>query len=310
MKTAPFRALVFVIASAMLAACAGGGGTRSAVPSSAQDYRQGGKVRITPQSVCSTGPSINPCGSIGPCGIYSSTVYQTPYATDDRVTIGVGEEVNMITEYGSFWSLVGGGSLSSRTGSSVVFKAGSRAGTATVIVHGFKPDCDSQSIIFTVIAPTIGNWNVPQGLHTQGYSDIGFYANVYATPNYVNFYNINVQEAQAQYSANGIYVCKNGINHETGPTPMQALTNVDGIGTQFPYQDKSYSGACLDQNQYGTGSMSIGIPTQYRVNGDTNWYTVNTVTSSTNANAGNLSHSKDHSSWSITVDSDTIGCPC
>ncbi|MDB5071222.1 MAG: hypothetical protein JWM87_2333 [Candidatus Eremiobacteraeota bacterium] len=309
MKTARFRALVFVIASAMLAACAGGGGTRSAVPSSGQDYRQGGKVRITPQSVCSTGPSINPCGSIGPCGIYSWTVHETPYATDDRVTIGVGEEVTMTTDYGSFWSLVGGGSLSSRTGSSVTFKAGSRAGTATVIAHGFKPACDSQSIIFTVIAPTVGNYNVLRTLHSQGYADIGFEANIYETPNYVNFYNTWVQEAQATYTATGPYACKNGIVHEAnGPVPVQATGQVDGIGSTILNTDTSYSGYCAGVNQNQDGSMNISIPTQYMVNGDNNWYPVNNIASNTTATAaGNLSHSKDHVSWSTTVGSPTVG---
>ena len=308
MRIARFGALAFVVANAALAACSGQ--SRSSVPPPGQDYRQGGRLRITPQSVCHPG-QINPCGDAGDCGIYWSTLFQTPFAFSGRETLGVGEEVNMTSDIGFVWTTFGGGSVNSRTGNGVVFKAGSRPGTETVTVSGILHTCIPSTAVFEVVAPTVALYNVPQGLHSKGYSDIGFYTNIYETPNYVNFYNTSVREDQAAYAASGIYACKNGILHEPGPVAAPAGTVVDGIGTMNQRLDKSYSGACDNVDQHGNGSMSATIVTEYQVNGDSAWYPVNSVTSVFTAAApGNLTHSKDHASWNITVDNDTIGCPC
>lgn len=308
MMTALPRALVFIAASIMLAACAGGGGTRSSVPPSGQDYRQGGRIRITPQSVCSTGPSVNPCGSTGPCGIYSSTAFETPFATDDRTIVGVGEAVNMSTDYGKAWHVVGNGSVSPRIGSSTVFTAGSTGGSATVIVSGFKPACDSQSIIFTVVTPSVGYYNNGRYLHHQDIADVGFGSDLYEAPNTVNFYNTYVQEAQATVTATGVWACQNGVIHEpNGPVPVQAGVYVYFQGTLINATDTSYSGSCSGvQNQ--DGSEALAIPMQYAVGGPGPWYNTNTVNVSATATAaGNLTRSKDHASWSTTLYSPTVG---
>ena len=200
------------------------------------------------------------------------------------------------------------GALSTRTGNSTTFTAGSFAGTATVVALGFQGSCLASSIIFTIITPTVANYNTLQLYHSQNYADIGFGTNIFEMPNTVSFYNTYVEEAQAYYTATGVYFCKNGTPHENGPVPLPASITVGVYGTANLGVDTSYSGYCPG-NQLQDGSLTINIPTQYSVGGSGGpWYGVNSIAGATSATAaGALSKSKDHAFWNTTVGSPTIG---
>ena len=300
MNTGRFRAFAAFIVSAMLAAC-GGGGTRSIVAPPGQDYRQGGQLRITPQSVCFRG-GLNPCGSLGPCGIYSSTVASAPYNTPDRTTVAVNEQVNMSTDFGAVWWVIGGdGWISDETASNPYYTARETPGTETVFVRGIKGSCDTQSITFNVVAPTVGYYFDGRRRHQYNRADIGMENDVYALPNNVNFYNTYVEEKMANESATGVWDCINNKPHENYPVPSVGTGFVYPQGTQMTLVDRSYSGWC-DVDPYQGGYERVDIPIEYAVTPVGVWHDTNTVSSiSTATAAGALTRSKDHSGWNTNV---------
>jgi hypothetical protein len=292
------------MACILLSACASQ--STSTLPPPQRDYRTGGQVRITPQSVCYLG---TPCTDFIPCDISSQTVATMP-PNSDRTALGVGEQVTLTTTTGSIWTKTGNGSLSGSTGTSVTYTAGPTAGSATVVVVGRLRSCTAASTIFTIITPTVSHYNILQTYHSLGYADVGFETNIYEGPNNVSFYNTYTQEAPATYSASGVYGCWNGTAHQAG-RPVPATPTVGAYGTETLGTDTSISAYCTGPNyvnQYQDGSMTINIPNQYSVGGPGPWYVINTIAAVTNATAaGVLSRTKDHASWNTTVGSPTVG---
>ncbi len=289
----------------MFVGCSGGA-TRSPVPAD-QDYRQGGQIRITPQSLCRVTQTGVVCDNPnnGPCGVYSETVQDTPYAASTRTTLGVNEQVNMSTDYGYLWNVVGDGTISSRVDSNPIFTAGQTPGTATVIVSGGRT-CTPQSIIFTMVAPTVGYYFNGLRRHQQGYADIGIDSNMYAAPTFVNFYNTYAQEAMANLSGSGVWACVDGQPHESAPHPTPISPAVFVQGSQLEATDGSYSGWC-PVNPYQVGSETTVIPIQYGASASGPWNAANTVTSASSATAaGALSRTKDQASWNVNVGDPTV----
>jgi hypothetical protein len=222
-----------------------------------------------------------PAGEWGKgCKITSQTVAQQP-ANTDRKILGVGEEVNLTLEGGddsTAWQLEGPGTLSPQGQNAVLYMADDTTGAATITATADV--CKEQSEKFKVIAPSKVMMQNPSGdyIHTEGYPDIGFQANVYIGPDTVSFYNVAFEEVNAPFKPTGVYACDGQLSPPCGPVhynhcsgsscPSVLAVNpsvvVPGLGTQLDETDCVYSGqGAYVVPPYKPGSVTVSIPWQW-----------------------------------------------
>lgn len=232
-----------------------------------------------------TGPNGGPNGSNGgavhggpppcptPCAITSQTV-TTARTNRARTKIGVAEKVTLtVSPAGSYnWSVSGGGTLSSTSGSSVVFTAGDRASTSVVTAANGPCSC---TITFTVVEPSDAYQVQFDGtLHeATGTTSGGFMGTTYLEPKDVSFENIEINEGTCPATATGIRAPSNGNIHPEWSSWATVGGGSDATGSvvQGPNHDPScvYFDFIFTNvgSLRGVGTFEWRIPWRFRVNG-------------------------------------------
>jgi len=178
------------------------------------------------------------------CQITSETASATP-SDRARTTIGVGEQVTLTFSLGSAdWVLSGPGTLSWTSGSSIVYTAGDRAGSATISATG--SGCTA-SITFTIVEPSgILMSRISLVRHLNGAPDCGFLARPYLLPNTVSFYRVEVREQNSRATVSGYYQPFNGVTHQPATQTESDWYTVgeccEGLGSPADCHDQIYSG--------------------------------------------------------------------
>lgn len=177
-----------------------------------------------------------------------------------RTTIGVCEEVSITINLATSvtWSLTGGGTLSSTSGTSTVFTAGDSPTTSKVtatLSNGEK--CEVE---YTVIAPSgVSMTKVANSKkHVNGTASCGFLANITITPTTVSFGNIEGQEQAVAPVVTGFYSTFTQ-NHAQGGWFSVGQDNIVGG------QDQIFSGNKAPP--FSVGTYVWAIPWHYRCAG-------------------------------------------
>ena len=298
-----------------LASCSGG----RDVPV-VRDYTSANPTHdVRPQSVVGRCPPYDPsCVGGGgggeiipPCSITSQTVAISPTDTS-RTEIGVGEQVTLSSSNADSWSITtnDGSTLNSASGSPVTLTAGATYGTASVTASDTSGNCKPFTKTYTIDSQTASSYVTASGVyHHQNIADIGMYSDVYLAPDTVSFQWLYYREQQATFSANGSWICENGLGHETALTSVAVGSDYPGFGSKVDAQDWDFSGSCTG-NQIQTSTETVYIPTQYALASDSAiWYSITTVTQSATEDAsGNLNLTKTGgASVSTSVSSATSG---
>ena len=217
----------------------------------------------------SGGPTTGTPGSS--CTITSETV-STARINRQRTRIGVGEQVTLTaTPSASYtWSVVGGGTLSSTSGDSVVFTAGDRASTSTITARRNGCTCIAR---FTVVEPSGAHQVQHDGtLHESGTASAGFMGITYLEPRDVSFENIEVIEGECPATATGIRAGDNGKMHPRWPSRASVAGGTDATGSMVEGPNNS-GGVYWDfvftnvGALRGNGTFEWNIPWLFRVNG-------------------------------------------
>jgi hypothetical protein len=201
------------------------------------------------------------------CTITSQTLASDP-ADRSRTTIGVGEEVTLTVSPGpATWAVSGGGTVSPSSGTSLTFRAGDRAGCATVTATGGSGSC---SISFTVVEPSgIKMSRTSLVRHKKGKPDCGFLARPYVLPDTVSFQNIEVREKNSKATATGYFSPFNNITHQPATQTESDWYTVQecctGLGSPADCHDQIYSG--YTNKPVGVGLMTFPITWEFRVGG-------------------------------------------
>jgi hypothetical protein len=191
------------------------------------------------------------------CTITSQTTASVP-PDRTRTMVGVGEEVTLTVDPApATWSVSGAGTVSPSSGASVTFRAGERAGSATVTAEGAGCCC---SITFTVVEPSgIMMSRTSLVRHRKGKPDCGFLARPYVLPNSVSFQNIEVREKNSKATATGYFLLFNGTRHQPEPQNesdwFTAQECCEGLGSPADCHDEIYSG------YPGVPTPSVGLMT-------------------------------------------------
>lgn len=191
-----------------------------------------------------------------------------------RTKLGVGERVQLTVKPGPGKWKVSKGTLSQKTGSTVIFTADDKPGKAevTVTVQGLE-----DTVEFTVVAPDSVVMEVRDKRHNaNGRPNGGIHTLVYIGPADVSFSNIELLELEIGASASGYWGALNGKGHhpnsEWGP---MTDTVVAGKGTKWLFMDNCaiWGGAAAPP---WTGSATFRIPWKYHVDsgGGTTFETV------------------------------------
>lgn len=223
----------------------------------------------TGESTTNTTP---PCQN--PCTITSETV-STARTNRQRTRMGVAERVTLTSSpAGTYnWSVLGGGTLSSTSGNSVVFTAGDRASTSTITARQGSCSC---TLTFTVVEPN-GAYQVQFGntVHTNGTASVGFRGTTYLLPKEVSFENIEINEGTCAGTGTGFWQTSTGQVHPPWPSWASVDGGSDATGSvvQGPNQTGSTYWDYVWTNA-GTGPWTAGtfvwpIPWEFRVNGGT-----------------------------------------
>jgi hypothetical protein len=202
--------------------------------------------------------------------ITSETVVTIP-ANRNRKMVGVGEKVKLTFSPGSATWTTSAGTLSSNSGSTVIFTAPDRAASVDIKAQG--GGC-SASINFQVIEPNgvhmeqvpgSGTW------HAHGIPSVGFHANIYITPDTVSFQYIEISEDDCVGIVTGYFVgtSLDGIHHagHGAGTWVPVGPLVVGKGSQVAGQDTIQSGHANFGTPYTAGTFDWPIPWEFRVGG-------------------------------------------
>jgi hypothetical protein len=221
----------------------------------------------SPSGPGGSAPSSTTAGcSAATCCITSQTT-STGITNRARTRVGVGEEVTLTFSPGSAaWSVSGGGSLSSTSGSSVTFTAGDRAGTSTITAIG--SGCTS-TIAFTVIEPSgVRMVQHPGSVvqHVQGQPSAGFLGDPYIQPADVSFYRISIRELDCAPTKTGYYTGNTQTGHGANAgyaTVGDATSNGSPVGGI----DNIWSGylPAVVGPPYSPGALQFDIPWEYQV---------------------------------------------
>jgi len=201
------------------------------------------------------------------CTITSQTTASVP-ADRTRTTVGVGEEVTLTVDPApATWTVSGAGSVSPSSGASVTFRAGERAGSATVTAEGAGCCC---TITFTVVEPSgLSMSRTSLVRHKKGKPDCGFLARPYVQPTSVSFQNIEVREKNSKATATGYFLPFNNITHQPKDQTESDWYTVqeccEGLGSPADCHDQIYSG--YTNNPVSVGLMTFPITWEFRVGG-------------------------------------------
>jgi len=163
------------------------------------------------------------------------------------------------------WSVSGGGTLSSTSGTTVTYTAGSRTATPTITAQVSGQTCTIQ---FTVVEPS-GGYMTQQGstIHHAGFCCAGFTGNIFLEPRDVSFENIEFREGECQSTATGSFATAgwNNLTHQKSASWMTVAGGTDATGSQVNCTDNVHSGD-LPAN-CAAGEFRWDIPWLFRVNG-------------------------------------------
>lgn len=200
----------------------------------------------------------------------------------NRTTIGVGETVTVTANQPVTWEVRG--SLLSKvqkTASSIRFTASDQVGNITITAK--TVDCGiSQSIQFSVIAPSGIKFVKKQELHVQNILDAGFIAHLYLLPDTVNFYNVQIRELDSPAIASGSSYRMNGRKHgnyQNGHSNwMTAISYKEQIGTLMDADDFVYYHLDLYcQKAILPGTVLYRIPYEWKLGNSGNIYNLNVI---------------------------------
>lgn len=240
------------------------------------------------------------------CGgwkIESETVKSSP-PDRARTKVGVGEEVTVTASESVNWTLQGGGSISSSSGTTTTYTAPNSQDSATVTGTSIA-DGSVKSISFTIIEPSgITMEKIANGLTIPGPNPqmvVEFTARFYVTPADVNFEAIQIGENVCNGVANGYFLQVNGQQHaRNGPVSM--LNHVDGKGTLMDGQDTVRS--VSHGTPHSAGTFTWTIPVRYELGGLEKVFThqdhVETMTINQNNQKATLKIEKGGLSHSVT----------
>lgn len=213
----------------------------------------------------SPSPSPRPSPSPPPCSITSRTVATTP-PNRARTRVGVGEQVVLtVTPGPANWSVVGQGTVSPPTGTTVTFTAADRGGTATIRAQRGTSRC---SVVFTVVEPSgvVMQRHPGSGIrHQQNRPDSGLQTDIYFTPDNVSFQNVLYHELDVPAVATGVYAPFNGVGHSPNPAPLSVNGVVPGLGSKVNGIDNIYSGDPGTPAPFAPGSITFDIPYEFKV---------------------------------------------
>src|SRR5215469_3925593 len=220
-------------------------------------------------------PSPSPSASI------TSETEATQPADRSRLEVGVNEPVTLtFSGDDAHWTISGGhGKLSPSNGKTVTYTASITPATETITAVDSATSATAK-ITFKVIAPQDPFFEVVPATeatpppdpdfyhHTQGYPNVGFYANVYLQPDTVSFQYIKVREKDVRFTATGYYSFENGTWHigddhqELNPPWVDIRSFTLGKGWLLTLTDSVWSGA-QPNRAFVPGSVSAVIPWEY-----------------------------------------------
>jgi hypothetical protein len=200
--------------------------------------------------------------------ITSETIASVP-ADRKRLTVGVGEKVNLIFTPGiANWS-TSGGKLSSANGETVRFTAPDREATIIIKAAGIGGTAD---ITFKVIEPRGVLMEKGSGTrvwHVQNIPSVGIRTSIYIQPATVSFENIEAIEDDCSGLVTGYFIgtSLDGVSHGThgGGTQVKVGPVVEGKGSRVLAQDTAASGHCNFGEPYSNGTFDWPIPWKFRV---------------------------------------------
>ncbi len=162
--------------------------------------------------------------------------------------------------------LVSGGTLSSGSGSTVVFTAKDTAGTAAVSV---EVNGQKVGLQFQIVAPSeVHQAKIAEHHVAAGRPNAGFCADVFIGPSDVSFMNIKVREDEVQANDQGYWQLMHDKGHHPAVNPVGMLpTVVAGKGTKVKFPDQIFSGfpPVVSPTPSFAGSRTWDIPWFYKV---------------------------------------------
>lgn len=203
--------------------------------------------------------------------LITETVATRPYDRT-RTKLGVGEEVtlrlNPSPSSTVSWSIAGQGSLSSTTGSSVIFTAHERASSPSITASYDSYSC---SVSFDVVEPSsISMVKVGDGRTVDNPLGVLMTLVMYVGPEDVNFSKLMIAEQECPAVCTGYYAYKNGLNHIPGADAQVSDTLVVGRGWLCNGFDTASLGS--QGAPYSNGEFRWPIPTHYVINGNSYWF--------------------------------------
>jgi len=198
--------------------------------------------------------------------IRSQTVQAAP-PNRARTRIGVGEEVRLTASAPANWSVSGGGTLSATSGTTVVFRAGAQADSATITATAAE---SSGTLRLDVLEPSF-RMEVAFGVkHTHGRPDCGFLTKMFLLPADVSFVHVDVREQNSACRADGFFARFNGNTHQpkemTSSEPFVVKSpGADGKGSTPDLFDQVYSGD--PGGRIFEGRVTCDITWEFRVRG-------------------------------------------
>ena len=231
-----------------------------------------------------------------------------------RTKIGVDEEVNLTHAPGSAAWTTTAGTLSAANGTKVILTAPDTAQKITVTAG-------AATLQFDIIAPTSVSMDREPGTgvkHTLNQPDSGIQTRVFLGPDDVNFHKVRYRELDVAGTGTGVYSCNPASGGHCGaggggnPCPDKAMTDtvVAGMGTKSVLGDCAYSGHCGTAPPFAAGTVSLGIPYEYKV-GTSAFHAFTTVGQAhvLAADGSTLASSKAGASGTTTVAAATVVIP-
>lgn len=175
-----------------------------------------------------------------------------------RKKLGVGEEVNLTFMPSSItvnWSVEGNkGSIAPATGTTTKYTAHNEAAEGKVKVE-FKGTNKVTS--FTVIQPSGIRLEAKSSQNKKNPLQAGFIADIYVTPDDVNFEKVIIYEGVGKSIATGYFSSLNDIDHAQGPDLFPSGF-VAGKGTKLAATDTVVTYANVTPYSNGTFKWPIG----------------------------------------------------
>lgn len=209
-------------------------------------------------------PPVSPPSPAPPCTITTKTLASAPDGTPDtRKTVGVNERVEITSSASATWS-ASGGTVTSASGTTVVWTAPGAGATCSVTATPAKGSPCSVSM--SVIPPSSRSLvKQTDRAYTAGKAGSGFQAKVTIMPLKASFGRTELREETVNAVATGYYdtvLGWSGLSHPATAWLSPDASNsglVDSIGTGSPGSPGPFS----------AGGFLWAIPQSYRTAGTT-----------------------------------------